>query len=318
MKTRTALAGVLIPVLAMSIACLTGFPTPGGYGTVPDERWEQNSRLVQLAAELDRRADDVVRIVSGDLLDRGGTLNDDEIAVLFASEGFSSAARLFSRLTERGSGYAARGSSRSVLNRSFRYLVREFNVLDSAVRRTGIRNYILADCDSTLRRVDDALGGSGYLDEIDRNRAEYGPDVVGREEMQDWNGKYAKGRGAAVYLIESRGAGEFIRRPFKNLESLFKYNYDRDRGKNPWGYVAEIPIPTLERMRQGTMIDRTFEGAMIIEPETRPNRPVYLIRGGKKLPLSRADLVARYGGWSKVFEVPREVIDAYPEGETIK
>jgi hypothetical protein len=140
----------------------------------------------------------------------------------------------------------------------------------------------------------------------------------GRAAEEEWDGKYAKGRGAEVFLIERRGTGDFVRRPFKNLESLFKYNYDRDRGKNPWGYTAEVPTNRLERMRQGTMIERTFEGQMLIESGTLPNRSVYLIRGGQRHGLTRPELVTRYGGWGKVFEVPRDVIDAYPEGEAIK
>jgi hypothetical protein len=32
---------------------------------------------------------------------------------------------------------------------------------------------------------------------------------------------------------------------------------------------------------------------------------------------AQADLVNRLGGWNRVFEVPREVIDAYEEGEPI-
>jgi hypothetical protein len=315
MKMRFAILGLLIFMVSVSAACLATFPSGGGYGSDPVERWDRSDRLVELAAELERRAVDVARSVSDQMIDRGGSLSDDQIAVLFASEGFSSASRLFLRLTERGGGYTARVSSRSGLERAYRYLARDFNNLEAAARRAGIQPYALSDCASILRRMDSVIGGGGLIDDVNRD-GDY--TDRNRREQEDWNGKYVKGRDAAVFLIERRGTGDFIRRPFKNLESLFKYNYDLDRGKNPWGFVAEVPANTLDRMRKGALIERTFEGLMIIEPETRPNRPVYLIRGGKRHGLSRPELVARYGGWGKVYEVPREVIDAYPEGEVIK
>jgi hypothetical protein len=60
-----------------------------------------------------------------------------------------------------------------------------------------------------------------------------------------------------------------------------------------------------------------FEGKLIIEQSSRANRGVYLIEHGRKRGLTRPELVDRFGGWSRVYEVPRDVIDAYPEGEPI-
>lgn len=308
MKTRWTLwlSAALMVIVAAS--CLATFP-PGGYGPDQDERWDQGGRVVSLAAELERRASDAARSVSDLLLDRSGALADDQIAALYAAEGFAASSRLFLRLTERGSGYASRISSRTGLERAYRYLARNFNELEDAARRVGIQPYALGDCVSILRRMEAELGGGVIVDDyVDRGRA----------AEEEWDGKYAKGRGVEVFLIERRGTGDFVRRPFKNLESLFKYNYDRDRGKNPWGFTADIPSNTLERMRKGAMIERTFEGQMLIETGTLPNRSVYLIRGGQRHGLTRPELVARYGGWGKVFEVPRDVIDAYTEGEPIK
>jgi hypothetical protein len=70
-------------------------------------------------------------------------------------------------------------------------------------------------------------------------------------------------------------------------------------------------------MRTGDLIERSFEGMMVIEPGTLPNRSVYLIQGGKKRGLTKAELVLRYGGWKKVYEIPKEIINAYPDGEPI-
>ena len=109
----------------------------------------------------------------------------------------------------------------------------------------------------------------------------------------------------------------FIRRPFKNLESLFRYNYDRTRGKNPWEHLVEVSGETLKKMRIEAAIDLTFEGRMIIEQSTRKNRPVYLIENSKRRPIADASIVERRGGWGRVFEVPLEVINAYDEGPII-
>jgi hypothetical protein len=75
---------------------------------------------------------------------------------------------------------------------------------------------------------------------------------------------------------------------------------------------------TLERMEEVEMIDLTFEGRLVIEMGDRPNRPVYLIKDGKKCGLSSPSVLQRYGGWDRVLEVPAEVINSYPVGEDIK
>jgi hypothetical protein len=235
MKTRWTFWLPAVLAVLVSASCLATFP-PGGYSPGPDERWDQGGRLVSLAVELERRASDAAQSVSDLLLDRGETLGDEQITALYAAEGFAASSRLFLRLTERGSGYGARMSYRTGLERAYRYLSRDFNELEDAARRVGIQPYALGDCLSILRRMDTELGGGVIVnDNVDRGRA----------AEEEWDGQYAKGRDVEVFLIERRGTGDFVRRPFKNLESLFKYNYDRDRGKNPWGFVAEIPANAL-------------------------------------------------------------------------
>jgi hypothetical protein len=80
---------------------------------------------------------------------------------------------------------------------------------------------------------------------------------------------------------------------------------------------VEVSVDTLEKMEEDTLIDLTFEGCLIIERSNRRVRGVYLIENRKKKVLTSPKVVERLAGWSKVFEVPAEIIAAYPEGEPI-
>jgi hypothetical protein len=252
------------------------------------------ANLVQLAASL---AQDSFEHFKG----WNGTISDQEQAILFKSEGFAASCRLFLKLAEARSGYFREDLVRTNIYNAFTYLAGSFNELEEEMRRGGVMPYALADCRKILSRMErefsqwPAADNLAYLDQ-----------------------KYVKARNAAVYLIERRAIGNYVRLPFKNLESLWRYNYDRNRGKDPWAYLVQVSYDTLEKMKVGQMIDVTFEGRMIIEQSSRPNRPVYLIERGKKRGLTNAQLVDRYGGWSKVYEVPREVVDSYPEGDPIE
>ena len=310
MKIKSLLVPIVAAAVAVSAACLASSPSTGGYDVEPAQRYDQSNQLVDLAQNLAERAAGIAETMEDQIDDRYGSWSDNQLEALFASENFAAASRAFYRLAGRV-GYGSRYSVRSGLERAYRYLIRAYDDLESA-SRGGVRTNALSDCASILRRIERELGGSG-------NRTFEDEDRVERDQLQenDWDGNYVKGRDATVYLIERRGAGEFVRRPFKNLESLFKYNYDQDRGDNPWGHVAEVPAETLNRMRTADPIDRSFEGLMVVEPGTLPNRPVFLIQGGKKRGLTKADLVLRYGGWKKVFEIPKEIIAAYPDGEPI-
>jgi hypothetical protein len=120
-----------------------------------------------------------------------------------------------------------------------------------------------------------------------------------------------------VYLIEKVGVGSYARRPFATLESLFRYNYEQNRGKDPWKFRVQVPDEVLQKMRVGPPINTTFEGQMVMQSEASRGRPVYRIENGRKRAFSRPELLNRYGGWARVFEVPREIIDRYPDGEPI-
>jgi hypothetical protein len=256
--------------------------------------------IYDLGMELERLSTSLAQESFDHFKGWNGTISDQEQAILFKSEAFAASCRLFLRLTEARSGYYRDDFLRTNIYNAFTYLAGSFSDAEEEMRKGGVMPYSLSDCRKILSRMErefsqwPAADNLAYLDQ-----------------------RYVKARDATVYLIERSGIGNYVRLPFKNLESLWRYNYDRNRGKDPWKYLVEVSYNTLDKMRKGRTIDLTFEGRMVIEQSARRDRPVYLIEGGKKRGLTRADLVNRYGGWSKVYEVPREVIDSYPDGDPI-
>ena len=280
-------------ILALAFAVIPGpAPAAGQSGA--------RTQVFDLGQELERQAIALAQESFDHFRGWNGAISDQEQAILFKSEAFAASCRLFLKLTETTSDVLPRGQ------RPDEHLQR-LHVPRPVVRRArerdaegGVRPYALSDCKKILSRMERGFGSwpdpnnLAYLDQ-----------------------KYVKAADATVYLIEKRGLADFIRRPFTSLESLFRYNYDRNRGKNPWEYLVEVSEETLEKMKIEAAINLTFEGRMIIEQSTRKNRPVYVIQNGKRRPVANPSIVERRGGWSKVFEVPREVIDSYEEGEII-
>jgi hypothetical protein len=256
--------------------------------------------IYDLGLELERLATSLAQESFDHFKGWNGAISDQEQAILFKSEAFAASCRLFLRLTETRSGYYRDDFLRTNIYNAFTYLAGSFGDAEEEMRKGGVIPYALTDCRKILNRMErefsqwPAADNLAFLDQ-----------------------RYVKARDATVYLIERSGIGNYVRLPFKDLESLWRYNYDHNRGKDPWKYLVEVSYDTLDKMRKGRMIDLTFEGRMVIEQSARRDRPVYLIEGGKKRGLTRADLVNRYGGWSKVYEVPREVIDSYPDGDPI-
>ncbi len=229
------------------------------------------------------------------------TISNQEQAVLFKSEAFASSCRLFLKLTSEQSGYFRSGYLRTSLYNAFVFLTDAFDELDKEMRKAGVMPYEMRDIRKTLERMDYEFS--------------YWPAP---DNLAFLHQKYVKARDASVYMIERKGPGSYILHAFKNLESIFRYNYDLNRGNDPWKYLVEVPYDTLMKMEEGPMIDRTFEGLLVIEKGTRANRSVYLIERGKKRGITSPRVLERYGGWKKVFEIPAEIIAAYQEGEPIK
>ena len=310
---RPAVLLAAVFVLAACIPLPMPQPGPDSYPAPEDRPYDQPSQragdrafdrrgsIYEQAVELERLASFIAESSFDHFRGWNNNITDQEQAILFKSESFAASCRLFIRLTETTSDYYSRTYRRTNLYNAFLYLARGYGELESEMRRGNLRPYEVQEC----RRL---------LDRIEREFRSW-PDAENPPALED---KYVKGRDATVFLIVREGVGNYTRRPFKNLESLFKYNYDRKRGKNPWEHFVEIDEAALSRMRPGRMIDLTFEGLMIIEQGERQGRPVFLIEKGKRRGLTRPELVNRYGGWSKVFEVPGEVIDGYLEGDPIE
>ena len=230
------------------------------------------------------------------------TISEQEQSVLFKSEAFAASCKLFLKLSEQSSNYYVRRHQRTNLYSAYLYLLGSFKELDGEMRRGGIQPYALRDANRILERMD-------Y--EFSRWPA--------ADNLAYLHRKYVKGRNSVVYMIERRGAGEYVLHRFVDLESIFKYNYDLKRGKNPWDHLVEVEESTLDKMEEGRMIGLTFEGFLVIEQSNRPGRAVYLIENGKKRGVTSANLITqRFGGWDNVYEVPAEVIRKYPDGEPIK
>ena len=231
----------------------------------------------------------------------GSEISDQEQSILFEAESFAASCRLFLRLTEERFNYFKTGYLRTNLYNAFVNLTRAYKDLEEESERGRRVPYSLDDCQRLLERMEyefslwPAADNLAYLHQ-----------------------KYIKTLDDTVYLIERRGPGEYVRRAFKNLESLFRYNYDQDRGKDPWQHLVEVSYETLEKMEEVEMVDLTFEGKLVIEMSERPNRTVYLIKEGKKCGIASPSVLQRYGGWNKVYEVPADVINAYPDGEAIR
>jgi hypothetical protein len=262
----------------------------------------QRGEVYRVATDLEKAATYLAESSLEHFRGWDGTISDEELAVLFKSEAFAASCRLFLRLSEEDSDYYSRRHQRTNIYNAYLYLTQSFNELQKEMRRVGVQPYALRDARNMLERMDNEFSRWPAAD-----------------NLAYLHRKYVKGRDATVYMIERRGPGEYVKHRFKDLESIFRFNYDLKRGKNPWDNLVEVEESTLDKMEEGPMIALTFEGFLVIEQSTRPNRGVYLIENGKKRGVTSAALITqRFGGWDNVYEVPAEVIRSYPDGEPIR
>jgi len=262
---------------------------------------QRSENIYRLSLELEKKASYLAQSSYEHFKGWSRTITDQEQAVLFKSEAFAASCRLFIRLTEEKSDYFRAGFVRTNLYNAYLYLAQAFQELQEEMKKANIQPFTLTECHRLLDQIDYEFSKWPSLD-----------------NLAYLNQKYVKSKDATVYMIERKGPGVYILHPFKNLESIYRFNYDLKRGQNPWEYLVEVPSATLEKMAVGSLINLTFEGCLVIEKSNRPNRPVYLIQAGKKRGLTSARLVENYGGWGKVYEIPAEVIDKYPLGKPVK
>ncbi len=262
---------------------------------------DARGNIYKLGVDLERTASQLAQNNYEHFKGWDAEFTDVEQSALFKSEAFVASCRLFLRLAEERSEYLRSGYVRTNLYHSFVFLTRSFKDLEEEMRKAGVMPYSLSQCGRILGRMDDEFSTWPSVD-----------------NLSYLHEKYVKAKDATVYKIERQSPGVYILRAFKNLESLFRYNYYLNRGNNPWDHLVEVPYETLMRMEEGPVLDFSFEGELVIELSSRPNRSVYLIERGKKRGVTSPRVLQRLGGWERVYEVPREVIDSYPEGEPIK
>lgn len=266
----------------------------------PPAAGSSRSTVLQLAVELEAKASELSRSNLEHFRGWNGVISDAEQAALFRSEAFAASVRLFLVLGGESSGYYQQGNLRTNLYSAFLYLVESFRELEEDMKGAGIMPYALSDCRKILDRMDYEFSRWPSAD-----------------NLSSFHLKYVKAGNAAVYLIERRGLGDYVRRPFPDLASLYRFNYDLNRGKDPWGHLVQVPDETLARMPEGDPVRLTFEGCLLIESGNRPNRPVYRVENGKKRGITSPSVLQRFGGWGKVLEVPAEIIAGYPDGDPI-
>ena len=223
-------------------------------------------------------------------------ISDREQAVLFKSESFAASCRLFLRLAEENNGFTGSDNLRTNLFNAFTFLARSFRELEK-----DFQSYNLNDCRETLNDLERAF-----------------KSWPARDNLAYLHQKFVQARDQTVYLIERTGVGEYMRRPFISLESLFRYNYLQNHSKDPWKYRVQVDESTLAKMPRAEPIALTFGGCLVMDMIAYPNRPVFFIENNKKRPLSSPAALNRFGGWKAVFEVPATVIEAYPLGEPIE
>jgi hypothetical protein len=277
-------------ILAVFIFFLSAVPA------TPDSR----QSVYSLGMELEGQASLIAQSSFDHFKGWNNTISDEEQAVLFKSESFLASCRLFLRLAEEQTDYYSASYLRTNLYNAFIYLNLSFEDLEGSMKRAGVMPYALSDCRRLLNRMDEAFSKWASPD-----------------NLAYLHEKYVKAADSTVYMIERKGPGLYVRHAFRDLESLFRYNYSLKRGTNPWKYLVQTSEETLDKMEEGAMIDLSFEGSLIIEQSNRPGRGVYLIENGKKRGITSPQLLQRFGGWNKVFEVPADIIAKYPDGEPI-
>jgi hypothetical protein len=250
---------------------------------------ELGDRLARQAADLAQSSFDHFKGWNGEISDR-------EQAVLFKSEAFAASCRLFLRLSEESGGFSGSDNLRTNLFNAFTFLARSFGELEK-----DFQSHALNDCRETMSDLEHAF--------------ERWPQS---DNLAYLHQKFVQARDQTVYLIERLQPGEYRRRPFINLESLFRFNFLQNRGKDPWKYRVQVDESTLDKMPRGEPIALTFQGCLVMDMVAYPDRPVFFIQNGTKRPLSSPAALNRFGGWKAVFEVPATVIEAYPLGEPLQ
>jgi hypothetical protein len=258
---------------------------------------DSRQEIIALGEELTQRAADLAQGSFEHFMGWRGEISDEEQAALFKSEAFAASCRLFVRLCgEKTGSYASEDVHTNLFN-AFAYLARSFRELEGEMRGSSG----LTECRNVLAALEKAFS-----------------KWPAKDNLAYLQQKYVQAKDRTVYLIERIQPGVYQRRPFAGMESLFRYHYRLKRGADPWKLLEQVDESLLEKMEVAPAIDETFTNCLVMEAGKRPNRPVYLIENSKKRLIASPAVLQRFGGWSKVWEIPADLIAAYPDGDPLQ
>lgn len=136
---------VILLILVAGVLSDARQPNPGGNPQnrrgdppYPTRQGDRRSFVGQLSLELVRQAEYLSESSYGYFMGWNGTISNAEQALLFKSEEFAAACRLFSKLVQDQTGYFGRDSLRTNLYNAFRYVALSFRQLEEQMRLGGM------------------------------------------------------------------------------------------------------------------------------------------------------------------------------------
>ncbi len=150
MRRTIILIAAMILVFAFGVSSGAQQPNPGNNPQYRqnDPRFQRNDQIRgdrrsfvgQLSDELVRHAEALAQASFQYYMGWNGTITDREQAVLFKTEEFAAAARLFGRLAQDRTDYFRREGVRANLFTASRYVALSFRQLEEQMRLGGIQN----------------------------------------------------------------------------------------------------------------------------------------------------------------------------------
>jgi hypothetical protein len=149
MRRSVVFIAVMILVFAFGVQSGAGQPNPGNNPQYRpnDPRFQRNesirgdrrSYVGQLSIDLVRQAEYLSQASFQYFLGWNGIISNQEQAILFKSEEFTAACRLFNRLTQDETNYFRRESLRTNLYNASHYVAAAFHGLEEQMRMGGIQ-----------------------------------------------------------------------------------------------------------------------------------------------------------------------------------
>ena len=143
MRRLIIIGSVLILLLASGVTSQVPIPQGNQVRPVyprPDQfRGDRSSFLSQLCLDLTGQAEYLANSSYDYFMGWNGIISNSEQAVLFKTEEFAAASRLFSKLVRDQTNYFNRGSLRTNLHSAFLYVQASFHELETIMGQGGMR-----------------------------------------------------------------------------------------------------------------------------------------------------------------------------------